>query len=100
MASNITSLTIDNEYPVAGVDNDSQGFRDNFTIIKDSLAAAKAELSRLKAKAASDATALGVSELETKLDTLEEALGGLISPSTSASPPTITASQIKSARPS
>jgi len=66
----------------------------------EDLAAAKAELSRLKAKAASDATALGVSELETKLDTLEEALGGLISPSTSASPPTITASQIKSARPS
>ena len=66
----------------------------------EALTAAKAELNRLKAKAASDATALGVSELETKLDTLEEALSGLISPSTSASPPTITASQIKSARPS
>ena len=66
----------------------------------EELAAAKAALNRLKAKAASDATALGVSELETKLDTLEEALGGLISPSAPANPPTITASQIKSARPS
>ena len=50
MASNILSLTIDNEYPVAGVDNDSQGFRDNFTIIKDSLAAAKAEVEDLQNK--------------------------------------------------
>lgn len=50
MASNIISLTIDSEYPVAGVDNDSQGFRDNFSIIKDSLAAAKAEVEDLQTK--------------------------------------------------
>ena len=34
MASNIVDTTIDETYPVAGVDNDSQGFRDNFNIIK------------------------------------------------------------------
>lgn len=35
MASNITYTTIDEEFPVAGQDNDSQGFRDNFSIIKE-----------------------------------------------------------------
>ena len=35
MASNIVDTTIDDTYPVAGIDNDSQGFRDNFNIIKD-----------------------------------------------------------------
>jgi len=35
MASNITYTTIDEEFPVAGQDNDSQGFRDNFNIIKE-----------------------------------------------------------------
>ena len=34
MASNIISSTIDESYPVAGQDNDTQGFRDNFNIIK------------------------------------------------------------------
>jgi hypothetical protein len=50
MASNVISVTIDEEFPVAGVDNDSQGFRDNFRIIKDSLAATKAELEDLQVK--------------------------------------------------
>jgi len=48
MSSNIVSTTIDAEYPVAGQDNDTQGFRDNFSIIKDSLAAAKAEVEELQ----------------------------------------------------
>lgn len=51
MASNIDSTSIDAEYPVAGRDNDSQGFRDNFSTIKNSLAAAKAELEDLQSKA-------------------------------------------------
>ena len=38
MASNIISDTIDAAYPIAGVDNDTQGFRDNFQIIKTGLA--------------------------------------------------------------
>jgi len=32
--SNINPNNINAAYPVAGVDNDSQGFRDNFTNIK------------------------------------------------------------------
>ena len=48
MASNIVSETIDAAYPIAGVDNDSQGFRDNFSVIKDSLAAAKQEVEALQ----------------------------------------------------
>ena len=48
MASNIISGTIDGAYPVAGVDNDTQGFRDNFTIIKDGLATAASEVTALQ----------------------------------------------------
>jgi len=48
MASNIISTTIDGAFPVAGVDNDTQGFRDNFTIIKDGLANAKIEIETLQ----------------------------------------------------
>jgi len=48
MASNIISTTIDGDFPVAGQDNDSQGFRDNFTIIKSSLASAATEVTDLQ----------------------------------------------------
>jgi hypothetical protein len=48
MASNIISETIDGTYPVAGVDNDTQGFRDNFSIIKNNFAAAKSEIETLQ----------------------------------------------------
>lgn len=48
MASNIISETIDAEYPVAGVDNDTQGFRDNFSIIKTGLATASSEITQLQ----------------------------------------------------
>lgn len=48
MASNIISGTIDGAYPVAGVDNDTQGFRDNFTIIKTGLATAGSEITVLQ----------------------------------------------------
>lgn len=48
MASNIIHETIDEAYPVAGVDNDSQGFRDNFSVIKNSLASAKTEMEDLQ----------------------------------------------------
>ena len=41
MASNIVPDTIDDAYPVAGQDNDSQGFRDNFNIIKTNFTYAK-----------------------------------------------------------
>jgi hypothetical protein len=52
MASNIISETIDAEYPVAGVDNDTQGFRDNFQIIKDGLTTAKSEITSLQDRSA------------------------------------------------
>ena len=52
MASNIISGTIDGAYPVAGVDNDTQGFRDNFTIIKTGLATAASEVTALQSSTA------------------------------------------------
>jgi hypothetical protein len=48
MASEIVSTTIDAEFPVAGIDNDTQGFRDNFSVIKQSLASAEAEVTLLQ----------------------------------------------------
>lgn len=48
MASSIISTTIDEAFPVAGQDNDSQGFRDNFNIIKDNFAYAKSEIETLQ----------------------------------------------------
>ena len=52
MASNIISETIDEEYPVAGQDNNSQGFRDNFSLIKTGLATAATEITDLQNNAA------------------------------------------------
>lgn len=52
MASNIVSETIDSDYPVAGQDNDSQGFRDNFGIIKAGLTTAGSEISDLQTNTA------------------------------------------------
>jgi hypothetical protein len=51
MASNINPQNIDGAYPVAGQDNDSQGFRDNFTNTKTNFAFASAEITDLQNKA-------------------------------------------------
>jgi len=51
MASGIITTNIDTAYPVAGQDNDSQGFRDNFTNLKTALDVAKTEITDLEAKA-------------------------------------------------
>ena len=48
MASTIISATINDTFPVAGVDNDTQGFRDNFNIIKTGLATAASEITTLQ----------------------------------------------------
>lgn len=48
MASNVNAKTIDGNYPIAGQDNDSQGFRDNFTNIRNNLAIAAFEISTLQ----------------------------------------------------
>jgi hypothetical protein len=52
MASSIIATTIDETYPVAGIDNDSQGFRDNFSIIKDNFTYAKDEIETLQSDTA------------------------------------------------
>lgn len=46
--SNIVSTSINENYPVAGQDNSSQGFRDNFQAIKTALTVAKTEISALE----------------------------------------------------
>jgi hypothetical protein len=51
MTSNINPNNIDGSYPVAGQDNNSQGFRDNFTNIKVNFQDAEAEINDLQAKA-------------------------------------------------
>jgi hypothetical protein len=48
--STIISSTIDETFPVAGQDNDSQGFRDNFNIIKDNFTYAKSDFDDLFGK--------------------------------------------------
>lgn len=50
MASNINPNNIDGTYPVAGQDNDSQGFRDNFTNAKTNFEYAQAEITDLQSK--------------------------------------------------
>lgn len=48
-AINYSAITI--SYPIAGEDNDSQGFRDNFTAIANGLAVASIEISALQTNA-------------------------------------------------
>lgn len=52
MASNINTSSLDENYPIAGRDNDTQGFRDNFGIIKNNFLAAKSEIEDLQDNAA------------------------------------------------
>lgn len=51
MASNINPYAVDGTFPIAGQDNSSQGFRDNFTNIKNNFTFAAAEISDLQSKA-------------------------------------------------
>lgn len=52
MTSQIVAETIDEDFPIADQDNDSQGFRDNFSVIKNSLLTAASEISDLQANTA------------------------------------------------
>lgn len=52
MASTINYLGINENFPVAGQDNDTQVFRDNFDTIKQSLASAKEEVTDLQTNTA------------------------------------------------
>lgn len=51
MSSNINPYNIDGTFPVAGQDNSSQGFRDNFTNIKNNFTYAESEITDLQNKA-------------------------------------------------
>ena len=51
MASQIDPNNINGAYPVAGQDNNSQGFRDNFTNIKTNFQYAEDEVNDLQSKA-------------------------------------------------
>jgi len=53
MASNIVPGNVDGTYPIAGQDNSSQGFRDNFTAIKNNFTEAKTEIESLQDNKAS-----------------------------------------------
>lgn len=48
MTSSINYLGIDQNFPVPGIDNDSQGFRDNFAIIKNNFESAKSDIENLQ----------------------------------------------------
>ncbi len=52
MASTINSNNINILYPIAGQDNDTQGFRDNFRNIKNNLSTAAQEITALQASLA------------------------------------------------
>jgi hypothetical protein len=60
MASNINPNSIDGSYPVAGQDNNSQGFRDNFTSIVVNFQAASTEITDLQNKAVVKSALSGV----------------------------------------
>jgi hypothetical protein len=49
MASQIDPTTIDVTYPIAGQDNDTRGFHDNYRAIQNGLVFAKAEIETLQA---------------------------------------------------
>ena len=59
MASNINPNNIDGAYPVAGQDNNSQGFRDNFTNIKTNFQFTEDEINDLQNKAVLKAALVG-----------------------------------------
>ena len=70
MASNINANNVDGTYPIAGQDNDSQGFRDNFTNIKNNFTNAKSEIEDLQSKAVLKSALTG--------ETLDNAGGGSV----------------------
>ena len=56
MSSNIVPGNIDGSFPVAGQDNSSQGFRDNFSAIKNNFTEARSEIIDLQDNKASTDT--------------------------------------------
>jgi hypothetical protein len=67
MPCNINPNNIDDNYPIAGQDNDSQGFRDNFSNIKSNFTFARSEISDLQNNVILKSALLG-STLDNDLD--------------------------------
>lgn len=79
MASNINT-NVDATFPVAGVDNNTQGFRDNFSVIKQSLVAAKTEIDDLLTRSVFKGPASGETTVNNdfnKYDLIEANLVGI-----------------------
>jgi hypothetical protein len=87
MTSQINYNILDANFPVAGHDNDSQGFRDNFQIIKNNFESAATEISALQANAVlagqttnlsggtiKNMTVVGLQEFATDLGTVQGAI--------------------------
>jgi hypothetical protein len=70
MASAINPNNIDGAYPIAGQDNDSQGFRDNFTNTRTNFGYAAQEITDLQSKAVLKAALVGT--------TLNNDMGGSV----------------------
>lgn len=86
MASTISTVGFDAAFPVAGQDNDSQGFRTNFNVTKVALEAAADEISTLqsdtaKLNADNDFNGSVISEAEFKKNTETVYAAGNISAS-------------------
>mgnify|MGYP000108356736 CR=1 FL=1 len=71
MTSLINPQNIDITYPIAGQDNDTQGFRTNFTNIQNNFATAYQEISGLQANVAT----LQVSSLSSSTPASASAVG-------------------------
>jgi hypothetical protein len=67
MPCNINPNNIDDNYPIAGQDNDSQGFRDNFSNIKSNFTFARSEILDLQNNVILKSALLG-STLDNDLD--------------------------------
>lgn len=72
MTSQINYAIINAGYPVAGQDNNSQGFRDNFTAIKSGLSTAQTEISALQSKT------IKAADLTTSLPVVNNLLGSTL----------------------
>jgi hypothetical protein len=64
MASNINTTTINTAYPVAGQDNDSQGFRDNFANTNSNFIEAKTEIEDIQSKGIFKSALVGAGSLD------------------------------------
>lgn len=68
MTSAINPNNIDGSYPIAGQDNSSQGFRDNFTNIKVNFQAAESEINDLQSKVLLKAPLSGSTSLDNNMN--------------------------------